>query len=59
MHTKQAGQSGVQHRITKPIVGKLLANPRAQLPVESVIGNRKLSSVPQGEWFKMYINIEL
>jgi hypothetical protein len=44
LQTKQSGQS-VQHRLTKPIVGKIVSSPRAQLPVDSVIGNRKLSSV--------------
>lgn len=50
LQTQQAGPSG-QHRITKPIVGKIVPNQqiRTQLPADSVIGNRKLSSVPQGE----------
>lgn len=49
LQAKQAGQN-VQRRITKPIVGKLVSNPRAQLPVDSVLTNRKLSSVPQGNY---------
>ncbi|XP_050419818.1 LOW QUALITY PROTEIN: uncharacterized protein LOC126832847 [Adelges cooleyi] len=45
--TKQTGQT-VQRRIAKPFVGKFLSNPRAQLPVETVLANRKLTGVSQG-----------
>lgn len=47
MQAKQTAQN-VQRRITKPIVGKLVSNPRSPLPVDTVLANRKLPSVPQG-----------
>lgn len=36
----------VQRKITKPLVGKFMSNQRAQLPVDSVLANRKLSGIP-------------
>lgn len=53
MQTKPSGQT-VQRRIAKPLVGKLLSNPRGQLPVDSVLANRKLAGVAQGK-FIVYI----
>lgn len=47
LQTKQANQS-VQHRITKPIVGKLVSSPRTQLSTDTVLANRKLPGVSQG-----------
>lgn len=41
----QATQN-VQRKITQPLVGKFMSNQRAQLPVDSVLANRKLSAVP-------------
>lgn len=48
LQSKQTGQN-LQRRLTKPIVGKLLSNPRTQLPVDTVLANRKLPTVPQGQ----------
>uniref|UniRef100_A0A2H8TJP8 Nuclear factor related to kappa-B-binding protein n=1 Tax=Melanaphis sacchari TaxID=742174 RepID=A0A2H8TJP8_9HEMI len=45
VQAKQATQN-VQRKITKPLVGKFVSNQRAQLPVDSVLANRKLSGVP-------------
>jgi len=42
------GTQNVQRKITKPLVGKFMSNQRAQLPVDSVLANRKLSGVPPG-----------
>jgi len=47
LQTKQASQN-VQHRITKPIVGKFVSSPRTQLPTDTVLANRKLPGVSQG-----------
>lgn len=47
LQAKQAGQN-VQRRMTKPIVGKLVSNQRTQLPVDTVLANRKLPGVHQG-----------
>ncbi|XP_050542288.1 nuclear factor related to kappa-B-binding protein isoform X2 [Daktulosphaira vitifoliae] len=47
LQTKPSGQT-LQRRIAKPLVGKLLSNPRGQLPVDSVLANRKLPGVAQG-----------
>jgi len=45
VQANQATQN-VQRKITKPLVGKFVSNQRAQLPVDSVLANRKLSGVP-------------
>jgi len=45
VQAKQATQN-VQRNITKPLVGQFMSNQRAQLPVDSVLANRKLSGVP-------------
>ncbi|KAE9537995.1 hypothetical protein AGLY_005967 [Aphis glycines] len=45
VQANQATQN-VQRKITKPLVGKFVSNQRPQLPVDSVLANRKLSGVP-------------
>lgn len=45
VQAKQTTQN-VQRKITKPLVGQFMSNQRAQLPVDSVLANRKLSGVP-------------
>lgn len=45
VQANQATQN-LQRKITNPLVGKFVSNQRPQLPVDSVLANRKLSGVP-------------
>lgn len=54
LQTKQTGQN-IQRRITKPIVGKIVSSQRTQLPVDTVLGTRKLPGVPQGKCFVFFV----
>lgn len=56
VQAKQAAQN-IQRKITKPLVGKFMSNQRAQVPVDSVLANRKLSSVSPGKLIKNCILI--
>lgn len=56
LQAKQAAQN-VHRRITKPIVGKIVSSPRSQLPVDTVLANRKLPVVSQGLCLKVLFGL--